>query len=114
MFVTLQGGNYTANLYLFLAIYPLYDKENSEKFENQFQCFFKLSQTDGRTFKTQYPQASLLIHGLILIVKVISLPKSRPNIHFCVLYDTTSLHVVTKYIFQTDTSFLSFGARAEL
>ena len=39
MFVMLQGGNYTANLYLFLAIYPLYDQENSEKFEGQFQCF---------------------------------------------------------------------------
>ena len=35
MFVTLQGGNYMANLYLFLAIYPLYDEENSEKFEIQ-------------------------------------------------------------------------------
>ena len=50
MFVTLQGGNYTANLYLFLAIYPLYDKENSEKFESQFQCFLKFSQTVGSTF----------------------------------------------------------------
>ena len=50
MFVPLQGGNYTANLYLFLAIYPLYEKENSEKFEGQFQCFFKFSQTVGSTF----------------------------------------------------------------
>ena len=50
MFVTLQGGNYTANLHLFLAIYPLYDKENSEKFESQFQCFLKFSQTVGSTF----------------------------------------------------------------
>ena len=41
-----------ANLYLFLAIYPLYDQENSEKFEGQFQCFFKLSQTVGSTFNT--------------------------------------------------------------
>ena len=51
MFVTLQGGNYTANLYLFLAIYPLYDKENSENFLSQLQCFFKFSQTVGSTFK---------------------------------------------------------------
>ena len=47
MFVMLQGENYTANLYLFLAIYNLYDKENSEKFESQF---LKFSQTVGSTF----------------------------------------------------------------
>ena len=51
MFVMLQGGNYTDNLYLFLAIYLLYDKENSEKIESQFQCFLKFSQTVGSTFK---------------------------------------------------------------
>ena len=42
MFVTLQGKNYTANLYLFLAKYPLYHKENSEKFESKFQCFLEI------------------------------------------------------------------------
>ena len=43
MFVTLQWENYTANLYLFLVIYPLNHEENSEKFERQFQCFFSNS-----------------------------------------------------------------------
>ena len=43
MFVTLQGENYTANCYLFLVIYPLNREENSDKFERQFQCFFKFS-----------------------------------------------------------------------
>ena len=43
MFVTLQGENYTANLYLFLAIYSFYHEENSEKFESQFQYFLKFS-----------------------------------------------------------------------
>ena len=37
MFVTIQRENYTAKLYLFLVIYSLYHKENSEKIENQFQ-----------------------------------------------------------------------------
>ena len=37
MFVTLQGENYTAKLYLFLAIYSLYQTENSGKFESKFQ-----------------------------------------------------------------------------
>ena len=50
MFAMLQGGNCPANLYLFLAIYPLYDKENSETFESQFQCFLKFSQTVESTF----------------------------------------------------------------
>ena len=42
MFVTLQGENYTANSCLFVAMYPLYYKENSDKFESQFQCFFEI------------------------------------------------------------------------
>ena len=37
--ISFPGGNYTANLYLFLAIYPLYHEENSKKIESQFQCF---------------------------------------------------------------------------
>ena len=39
MFVTLQGENYKANLYLFLVTFPLNHEENSE-FERQFHCFF--------------------------------------------------------------------------
>ena len=46
MFVTLQGENYTANLYLYLAIYPLYHKENfiniSKKFFNKSTNSFVL------------------------------------------------------------------------
>ena len=34
MFMTLQGENYIAKIYVFLMIYPLYHKENSEKFES--------------------------------------------------------------------------------
>ena len=47
MFVTLQGGNYMANLYLFLVIYPLNHEENSEKIERQFQCVFFQIQLDS-------------------------------------------------------------------
>ena len=54
MFVTLQGENYTVNLYLFLAIYPLYHKENSEKFESQFQCYLKFGKIVGSTFNSEY------------------------------------------------------------
>ena len=42
MFVTLQGEYYTANFYLFLVIYPLNHKENSERIERQFQWFFQI------------------------------------------------------------------------
>ena len=42
MFVTLQAEYYMANVYLFLAMYPLYPKENSEKFESQYQFFFEI------------------------------------------------------------------------
>ena len=42
MFVTLQKENYTANLYLFLAIYPLYHEENSERFEESVSMFKKI------------------------------------------------------------------------
>ena len=52
MFMTLQGENYTAKLYIFLMIYSLYHKENSGKFESQFQQILKFSQTVGSTFKT--------------------------------------------------------------
>ena len=41
MFVTLQGGSNMANFYLFLAIYPLYHEENSEKFES-VSMFFEI------------------------------------------------------------------------
>ena len=39
MFVTRQGDNYMAKLYLFLATYALYHKENSGKFESQLFRF---------------------------------------------------------------------------
>ena len=67
MFVTLEGENYTANFYLFLVIYPLNHKENSEKFERQFQCCFKSSYIVGSIFKSLLTLSSIRINKGYLI-----------------------------------------------
>ena len=48
MFVTLRGKIYTVNSYVFQAIYPF--KEDSGKFESQFQWILKFSSKVGSTF----------------------------------------------------------------
>ena len=47
------GKLYTAKLFVFLMIYSLYHKENSGKFESQFQYILKFSQTVGSTFNVR-------------------------------------------------------------
>ena len=59
MFATLQGENYTANLYSFLAIYPLYDKENSERFDSRFIVFLN----SARQLEVPLIDPSMAING---------------------------------------------------